>query len=276
MPEIRDIALEELAAAGDPLPIVGTRVDPAHPIGNALAELPPLAEMSVDLAIADMLRVEGVAQLQAQADQLAAQLQKRHQELNRREAELHARQADFEQEVREAQLWLAERNDQLNDREERLTTREAAVGRLAPGLTKWKGASKRPTFDDRETDRQQRQQVLGQAREQLDRRRAALDEFWREFTRTHERALELRLLADELLAQLRASLGDSQAGHALAAVRQRLAHRYRTEVEQLTKRPHELEWLRKDLAAEHERLEKRYEELNARTEEQNQVLGLRS
>jgi len=271
MPEIRDIALEELAAAGDPLPIVGTRVDPAHPIGNALAELPPLAEMSVDLALADMVRVEGVAQLQAHADQLAAQLQKRHEELNRRDAELHARQADFEQEVREAKVWLAERDEQLNDREERLTAREAVVGRLAPRLTKWKGPPRPLTFDDRETDRQQRLHSLALTREQLDRRRAALDEFWQEFSRTHERALELRLLAEELLVQLRASLGTNQAGHALTAVRQRLAYRYHTDMAHLTNRPHELEWLKNDLAAEHERLDRRCEELI-----EKEVLGLRS
>jgi hypothetical protein len=117
MPQTRDIALEQLTAAGDALPVAETRVDAAHTLGDALVSLPPLAEMPVAEAIADLVRVEGAVQLQSQAEQLAAHLRQRQQELDRREAELNARLADFENEVRDARLWLAQRDEELSERE---------------------------------------------------------------------------------------------------------------------------------------------------------------
>jgi hypothetical protein len=120
MPQTRDIALEQLTAAGSALPISGTRVDAAHSLGDALVSGPPLADLPVAEAIVEIIHVEGAVQLQSQADQLAAHLRQRQQEIDRREAQLNARLADFEKEVREARVWLAERNEALNEREARL------------------------------------------------------------------------------------------------------------------------------------------------------------
>ncbi|OYV85828.1 MAG: hypothetical protein B7Z73_12810, partial [Planctomycetia bacterium 21-64-5] len=62
-----------------------------------------------------------------------------------------------------------------------------------------------------------------------------------------------------LCGSLEAAATDS----ALAAVRERMAQRYRNEAAYLTRRRNELEWLKKDLAEEHERLENRYDEVKA-------------
>lgn len=124
MPQVRDIALKELTEGGNAVGVAATRVDSAHSLGDALTSLPPLADMPVEQAIIDLVRVEGAVQLKLQADQLAAHLDRRRQELERREAELNARQAAFEQELREARQWLVKRNDELNEREARLDARE--------------------------------------------------------------------------------------------------------------------------------------------------------
>ena len=124
MPQVRDIALNELTEGGNSLGVAATRVDAAHSLGDSLTRLPPLAEMPFEQAITDLVRVEGAVQLQLQADQLAAHLDRRRQELELREAQLNARQAGFEQELREARLWLVQRNDELNEREARLDAHE--------------------------------------------------------------------------------------------------------------------------------------------------------
>lgn len=292
MPQIRDIALEELTASGDALPVAGTRVDAAHALGDALAALPPLAHMPVDLAIADLVQVQGSAQVQAQADQLASHLRQRQEELNRREAQLNARLADFEQEVRDARLWLAKRNDELNEREARLAPRdewfrvqgsafrteqaalvvpdeaEPPAGSVGEALRVDRSHGRTPADTmrinpphDRPSEWEERLQALSRAQEELARRRAALEEFWQESSRSQQRALELRLLAEELVAELRSSLDVARAGEAVRAIRQRLAQRYQNEVLQLTERRDELEWLKSDLAAEDERLKRRCEEM---------------
>lgn len=302
MRQTRDIAIEELTAAGDTLSVPATRVDAAHSLGAAVPNPPTLAEMPVDQAINELVGLEGAVQLKSQADQLAAHLTERQRQLESRTAELSAQKAAFDQELREARLWLDEREGQLNQREDRLKIGEAELQArqlksaengacAAPPGEPWRslGSQQRVAEDapyrldppekakpkgipapPAESFRQfaDRQLVLQRAREQLDRRRAALEEFWQESSRTRREALELRFVSEELLTQLKASLNTVQVGEALAAVRQRLAKRYRGDLAQLTEGQNELLWLKNDLEAEQERLERRYDELRARIEQQ--------
>ena len=368
MPQTRDIALEELTASGDALFVAGTRVDAAHSLGDALIALPPLAQMPVDQAIADLVRADGAVQLQSQADQLAAHLRQRQQELDRREAQLNARLAGFEQEVRDARLWLAQRNDELNEREARLEAREKAGGGAEEGSASEEGSGFRvqkgsgtqrvpgvqgsglgvqegsgfstdegepllaagetePPADSGENARrldpphgtslgnahygaprptdlsatltsrnategvayrraevgpeitepqdnwtsttdhgiaaewEERKQAIVRQSDELDRRRVAFEEFRDKVSQMHREALELRLAAEEVQAQLRASLGLEAASTAIEAARARLAGYFRDEVAELTRRRDELEWLAGDLAEEHDRLESRCEEM---------------
>jgi hypothetical protein len=292
MPQARDIALEQLTSAGDALPVMGTRVDPAHSIGDALVRAPALAELPVAAAITDLMRVEGAVQLQSQADQLAAHLRQRQQELDRREAQLNSRLADFEKEVREARLWLAERNAELNEREAKtegsgtqrvpgvqgsgdpedvplgvepgtnshfvgtaLSRRAGippAAGEIAPEATS--GAS------EQSFDRADRESLLRKS-DEVDRRRAALEIFQKKVSQMHHEALELRLAAEEAQAELRASLGVEQGDHAVTLARQRLARYFHDEAAELTRKREELEGLKLELAAECDRVERHYEQL---------------
>jgi hypothetical protein len=311
MPQTRDIALEELTGETSALVMTETRVDAAHSIGDAVS-LPPraevaLAEMPVEQAINELVRVEGAVQLQSQADQLAVHLRDRQQQLDRRESQVNARVADFEQEIREARAWLAQRNDELNEREAALNARDAAlrsreevaetrsgegsgpketrhraVSPAVPGPASSfcldaasdpmfqhaerelaKRQSGAASFDQRqwEAEWEERKQALARESEQLDQRRRALEEFRDEISQMHRDALELHLLAEDLRAQLRSSLGVEVAEQALEAARERMARRYQSDAAQLMRRREELEWLRSDLAREHAKLERRYEEL---------------
>jgi chromosome segregation ATPase len=270
-----------------------------------LADL-SLADMPVEQAITELVRVEGAVQLQSQADQLAAHLREQQRELDRRESQINARVADFEQEVREARAWLAQRNDELTEREARLEARETALhGReevaearssreapsnanhlfLASAAAKASTDSgprevKDATFGDDEpklkmppggaasSDQRQweaeweeRKQAMARVSEQLDQRRQALEKFRDEISLMHREALELHLVGEEAKAQLRSSLGIEAAEQALEAARERMVRRYRSDATQLIRSREELEWLRSDLAREHAKLERRYEEL---------------
>lgn len=122
-----------------------------------------------------------------------------------------------------------------------------------------------------DTEWAERERALERARHQLERRRRALEEFWEESSRSRHEALELRLLAEELLAQLKAALDMAGVEEALGMVRQRLANRYRGAADELGGQQYRLDWLKSDLEAEQERLEHRYEELKSRIEVQRRV-----
>ncbi|HET6880327.1 MAG TPA: hypothetical protein VFI31_09240 [Pirellulales bacterium] len=274
MPQTRDIALEQLAAAGDALSVTETRVDAAHTIGDALASLPPLAEMPVAEAITELVRVEGAIQLQSQAEQLAARLRERQQELDRRESQLNARLAEFEKEVRDARLWLAQRDEKLSEREERLA---ASVGNGAPSgppdvppTNMFSGAAELDTDLPNSVRNAHRafppatdewRGSLTRQSEELDRRRVALEKFQKKVSQMHREALQLRLAADEAQAELRVALGADRAEEAMAAARERLERHYQNELTELTHQRQELQQMKFDLASEHDRLAERCQEL---------------
>ena len=285
MPQVRDIALKELTEGSNAVGVPATRVDSAHSLGDALTRLPPLAEMPVEQAVTDLVRIEGAVQLKLQADQLAAHLDRRRQDLDRRDAEFNARQAAFEQELREARQWLVQRNDELNQREAQLNAREeefkAQGSGLSPDVTRAGHPSVpyNPPSPDAVvaspsvttlSDGRERRDSLVHLSEELDRRRLALEEFREEVSQMHAEALELRSAAEELQAELRSSMGAPAAVSALAAMRERIANRFRNEAAYLTRRRSELEWLKKDLAEEHAKLEERYQEFKALSAQHSQ------
>ncbi|HET6879240.1 MAG TPA: hypothetical protein VFI31_03755 [Pirellulales bacterium] len=272
MPQTRDIALEQLTAADEALGAIGMRVDPAHSLGAALVGLLPLTEMPVGRAINDLVQGQGDS-LRRSSIQPPTSLSNRERELQAHEAYIDARRADLQREVQDARRWLRERSAKLDERETRLneldaevSAREAALSERVVVLTKPAGepAPSIATEHPAEADRQARVQDLAHAREQLARRRALLEEFWRESSRSHQRAQELRLLAEELVAELRNSLDVDRARQAVTAIRQRLAQHPRTEEPRLTDPRGEFQWLKNDLAAEDERLARQYEELTGR------------
>jgi predicted nucleic acid-binding Zn-ribbon protein len=118
-----------------------------------------------------------------------------------------------------------------------------------------------------ETNWQERKRTLTHASQQLDRRRQALEELHDEVSQMHQEALELHLATQELQAQLRPSLG-ADAEEALRAAREKMTRRYHKDAAQLMRQRKELEWLRSDLAKEHAKLQRRYQELRGWIENQ--------
>lgn len=233
MPPTQDAAEQASAAepkvlAGEgPVPsstVAGTRIDPAHTLGDAVP--PPisrprpstLASAASDGESAEFGLFDGPGQIEAQAAQLAAQLDQRQRELDQRETQLDRREAALAQEVREARFRLSQRRRQIDQR-------QAA-----------------------------RQRVLRRQSERLDRRRAAVEESRRQAAQMRQEVLELRLVTEQLHAQLVGSVEPTALAASLDRLRQRLADHYRDEAQELTRRRAELELLKAELAEQYEKL----------------------
>lgn len=118
-----------------------------------------------------------------------------------------------------------------------------------------------------DTEWNERKRTLTRVSQQLDRRRQALEEFHNEISQMHHEALELHLITQELRAQLRPLLG-VEAEEALRSAREKMARRYHKEETQLIRQRKELECLRSELAKEHAKLTRRYQELKGWIEDQ--------
>lgn len=232
MPPTQDAAAQASAAepkvlAGEgvvfPSAVAGTRIDPAHTLGQAVP--PPISRPG---ASADSNRVagppaelglaDGPAQIEAQAAQLAALLDQRQRELDQRETQIDRREAALAQEIREARFRLSQRRRQI---------------------------------DQRQTARQG---VLRRQSERLDRRRAALEASRRQAAQMRQEALELRLVTEELHARLIGQLEPAALSASLGRLRQCLTDHYREEAQELTRRRAELELLMAELAEQYEKL----------------------
>jgi hypothetical protein len=96
----------------------------------------------------------------------------------------------------------------------------------------------------------QKKQAVERQSEQVDHRRAAVERSRQELARLQREAVEMRLVAEELRAELDGSLAPAAAERSLAALRGRLADYYRLESIALADQKAELESLKAELAAE--------------------------
>lgn len=241
MPPTQDAAAQASAAepkvlAGEgvvsPSAVAGTRIDPAHTLGQAVPPpasrpRPSLASEDAGSASAEFGLFEGPAQIEAQAAQLATLLAQRQLELDQRATQLDRREADFAQEVREARFRLSQRRRQIDQRHSA------------------------------------RQRVLRRQSERLDRRRAALEQSRSQAAQMRQEALELRLVTEQLHTQLTGKGKPAALSASLDRLRQRLADHYRDEIQELTRRRSELELLKAELAEQYEKLLGRLAEDNS-------------
>lgn len=109
----------------------------------------------------------------------------------------------------------------------------------------------------------QKQQALEEHAQRVDHRQTAVERSRLELTRLHREAIEMRLAAEELQAQLAGSLAPAAWERSLAALRQRLTEYYRLEAAALAEQRTELEALKAELGAEHDKLSLRHQELQA-------------
>jgi hypothetical protein len=103
--------------------------------------------------------------------------------------------------------------------------------------------------------------LLEQQNERLDHHRLAVERSREELSRMQREAIEMRLAAEELQAQLMGSLAPAALQRSLGALRQRLSDYYRLEAAAVAEQAAELATLKAELAVEHDKLSARHEEL---------------
>lgn len=192
----------------------------------------------------------------------------------RREAlEQGARQAAAERERIDAerrsvdQRWRAEfatRRQQLEEAEAALGQSQAAVDRLHQELANQRAALVEEAKQERarlEAERRQAAEELEKKRAMLERRgehvdqcRRALKRLRGELGQMHRETLEIRLATEELWAQLAGSAPPAALTHSLGRIRSKLADQYRLANTELQGQRKELEDIRQQLAAQHQRL----------------------
>jgi hypothetical protein len=112
-----------------------------------------------------------------------------------------------------------------------------------------------------ETDLQRRREALEAASQQLELRRAAVDQMRAELTVAQREALENRLAAEELLGQLAGAIPPAQLSHQIARSRARLGDCYRLQQEDVSDQRRQLETLAAQISEQHNRLSAQKREL---------------
>jgi chromosome segregation ATPase len=112
-----------------------------------------------------------------------------------------------------------------------------------------------------EDDLQRRREALEAASQQLELRRAAVDQMRAELTVAQREALENRLAAEELLAQLAGAIPPAQLSHQIARSRARLGDCYRLQQDDVSNQRRQLETLAVQITEQHNRLSAQKREL---------------
>jgi chromosome segregation ATPase len=112
-----------------------------------------------------------------------------------------------------------------------------------------------------EADLERRREALEAASQQLELRRAAVDQMQAELTAAQREALENRLAAEELLAQLAGAIPPAQLSHQIARSRARLADCYRIQQESLADDRRRLESIAAQISEQHSALAAQKREL---------------
>ena len=183
-------------------------------------------------------------QLRLQAVQLAAHLRGRQKELDHREAELNSRMARFESDARATRLWFGERENDLSQREQEVERRLAAEA----------VETQSERFRRAMADLEQKRQAVQRRAEHVDQCRAALEQLRAELGHMHRETLEVRLVTEELWARLSGAAPPAVLIRSIGRIRTQLAEQYRQANAELAERKKELEAIRNQLGAQHEKL----------------------
>jgi chromosome segregation ATPase len=175
------------------------------------------------------------------------------------------RQLEFERQTLRDQI--DRQRGELNDEAERLADRATA---LAAAEIEHEQLEAQPRLDRQRLAEQQRRvqadlaekrQSLARYANQLDRRRTALERARSELSRLYRETLEMRLATAELQVQLAGPGGSTVLVPSLTGLRQLVADQYRLEAAELVRQRSELERLKAELTAEHDKLRERQQEL---------------
>ena len=166
---------------------------------------------------------------------------------------------------------LQTRRKNLGDAESLLSRAESEVAELRQALL----AERKQLYHDRETDRRRRDEsrrrsevelerhrtALETGSQQLEMRRAAVDQMCAELTIAQREALENRLAAEELMAQLAGAVPSAQMSHQLARLKARLTECYRLEQSEIAEGRSQMETLATQVSQQHEQVMGRKREL---------------
>ncbi|MCI0362084.1 MAG: hypothetical protein L0211_26685 [Planctomycetaceae bacterium] len=226
-------------------------------------------------------------------DQAHAELADRERQLQLKENDLRERRFEIERQasaLRHAlQLWEQERARQETalarererlarefeqksaDRDQQLAAAERLVAQQSEQLVRDRAelSADGQAWDQRRRDQAQalddqasridaelanhRQRLEGRA-EWIERQRAGLEQVRGEITALHRQSLEMRLIAEQLWAQISGRMSPAEVAHAIAQLRLKLAEHYRLEEQSLDAKKQELVQLGERIAQQHREL----------------------
>jgi hypothetical protein len=175
-----------------------------------------------------------------------------------------ARMRDELDELTDLLVRLQTRGQQIGELETLLQRAECEVAELRHSLLTERKAFDAERQNDRrrrdelrrrtEADLERRRESLEAGSQQLELRRAAVEQLQTELTVAQREALENRLAAEELLAQLAGAIPPAQLSHQIARLRARLADWYRLQQDDLVSERRRLETLANEITEQHARL----------------------
>lgn len=223
-------------------------------------------------------RSHDLAERRQQLASEASQLDQQRQALAREVASLReiqhtwdARQAEQDRELAAERQRLARQADEAARREADLQAAEAELARhvrewqrdeaaLATDRQAWteQRTRQRQALEDRqrqvEADLDDRRQRLDARQEWIEQQKAGLEQVRGEVLALHRQSLEMRLLAEQLWAQITGRLTPSEVTHAIAQLKLKLSEQYRLEEQSLEARKRELLALAERIRAQHDEL----------------------
>jgi hypothetical protein len=225
------------------------------------------------------------------------ELRDRRQEVEREAAALGRSQQLWEQSKsrdeqaleRQRRQWQAELDEQLAERLKELDAQQAHLAEQARGLEQERQALRRErdtwhqerqkedelrAQEQRHTDQESEQRLAAlTARESaLDTQQAALEQLRNEVMGAYRQALEMRLIAEQLWAQLKGLMTPAEITQSLAQLRLKMAEHYELEEKGLAERKEELLALADKLAQQHATLKaQRMEFLAWRKSQQQEI-----
>lgn len=166
-------------------------------------------------------------------------------------------------ELADALVELQARRDHLAEADTLLRRAESEVEELRQDLLRertlfenQRQAERRELDEMRrrnELDLERRLQAIQAANDQLELRRAAVDQMRGELVTMERETLETRLAVEELIAQMSGGVPPAQLTHAIARSRSKIAEHYRLQSDELAAQRRELERLASQLAEQHDR-----------------------
>ncbi|MCE5269208.1 MAG: hypothetical protein LLG00_15130 [Planctomycetaceae bacterium] len=186
-------------------------------------------------------------QQQELADQNVALSQQQQKVLQQQ-----SRLAEQEREMRQRLNRLAVAESALQRREEELSAR-LAVAEQAASMTQRSAAEDARAQEELE----RRRQAVERRAEHVEQCRAALEPLRAELGRMHRETLEIRLATEELWAQLSGAAPPATLVRSLGQIRTRLARQYAQENADLAQQRQQLETIRSQLLAQHQKLAER-------------------